>query len=117
MSTTKKGKEGEKLAAAYLENAGYEVLEYNYRYKRGEIDLVVKKDNLLVFVEVKSRSSSDFGNPEDAVSINKAEMVITTAENYIIEKKWDGPIRFDIISIHTQKYLPPAIHHFEDAFY
>ncbi|MGK7389198.1 MAG: YraN family protein [Candidatus Cyclobacteriaceae bacterium M2_1C_046] len=111
------GKEGEKLAAEYMIGKGYEILEENFRYKRGEIDLIAQKDQLLVFVEVKARTNVGYGHPEESVDNKKAEMIIKTADQYLLEKDWQGLIRFDIISIYFRKTSSPDIMHFEDAFY
>jgi putative endonuclease len=106
------GKKGEDLAAGYMEGKGYEVLRRNFRSGRAEIDLILKKENLLVFAEVKLRSKSKFGMPEEAVNSRKAELIIDAAENFIFETDWKGGIRFDIISIKGGK----EILHLEDAF-
>jgi putative endonuclease len=112
--TTKKqtGGEGESAAADYLSNNGYEVLERNYRCGRAEIDLIVKKKNWLVFVEVKTRSSSDFGYPEEFVDKNQEQNILMAAEHYIYKIDWQENVRYDIISV-----LQGEIVHFEDAFY
>lgn len=109
------GKKGEMIAGLFLEKAGYQILQTNYRAGRGEIDLIVHKNGLLVFVEVKSRTSSRFGFPEEAVNTRKAEKLIETAEMYLEEVKWQGPIRFDIIAIETSGKC--EVTHFEDAFH
>jgi putative endonuclease len=106
------GLNGENAAAKYLVNKGYEILERNYRYSRAEIDLVMKKGNWLVFVEVKTRSRSDFGFPEEFVDKEKEENILMAAEHYIFKINWQGNVRYDIISI-----LNNDIAHFEDAFY
>ncbi|GAA0891867.1 YraN family protein [Fulvivirga kasyanovii] len=108
------GKDGEQRAAEYLMGKGYKLVERNYRYKRSEIDIIVKKEQLLVFVEVKTRSYSSFGYPEDAVNGIKIKKVIEGADQYVHEKNWCHDIRFDVISIDcsTQEIV-----HFEDAFY
>lgn len=110
------GKKGEELAVAYLLKKGFEILCRNYRFKRAEIDLICKKDQLLVFVEVKFRSNVAYGLPEDAVSNNQQEKIIEAAENYLFENQWESNIRFDILSV---LYLNGKleISHFEDAFY
>lgn len=114
--STSLGKQGERYAAAFLQTKGYEVVETNYRYKRNEIDLIVKKGTLLVFVEVKAKSSSAYGYPEASVDNNKAARVIEAAEHYILTNNWTGIIRFDIVAILTlgQKI---EVKHFEDAFH
>jgi putative endonuclease len=106
------GNAGEAAAAEYLAGKGYEIVERNYRYSRAEVDLIVRKDNWLVFVEVKTRSRADFGFPEDFVDRAKEELILMAAENYIYKINWEGNVRYDIISI-----LNKDIVHFEDAFY
>lgn len=106
------GSDGEGAAAEYLVSKGYEILERNYRYSRAEIDLIVKIKNWLVFVEVKTRTSSAFGFPEEFVDRAKEELILMAAENYIDKINWEGNVRYDIISI-----LKGEIMHFEDAFY
>ena len=106
------GKQGEAQAEEYLKGIGYEVVERNYRYKRSEIDLIVRHGNTLVFVEVKARSQNRFGNPEEAVNDKKRQNVLAAANQYIYEKNWLHQIRFDIIAILNKTELA----HFEDAF-
>ena len=81
----------------YIEN-GYEFLNKNYRFGHREIDLIFKKDNLLIFIEVKYRSSSLFGNPEDWVNEKKQILLEECANNFIEEENWFGNIRFDIVA-------------------
>lgn len=111
----KTGKAGEQQAADYLRSKGYEILKQNYRHKHAEIDLIVSKGSFIVFVEVKTRSYSFFGEPEAFVDAKKAAMVIFAAEQYTYENKYDGNIRFDIVSVKNGE--KPEIVHFEDAFY
>ncbi|HEX8545830.1 MAG TPA: YraN family protein [Cytophagaceae bacterium] len=106
------GKEGEETAARYLQVNGYTICCRNYRYKRGEIDIIAEKNKTIVFVEVKLRSKRKFGNPEEFVSSQKVELIRATAENYIYETNWRGNIRFDIISINPGTECLQ----FEDAF-
>ena len=111
MTTTKSiGDEGEKQALDYFVSNDYCLVAQNYRYKRNEIDLVVRKNNTLIFVEVKYRSSSQFGYPENAVDNGKITRIQEAAENLIHELNWMGNIRFDIISIVKNK----EIEHFKD---
>src|SRR5687768_5528471 len=111
----KTGKDGEVQAAEFLKAKGYEILVRNYRHKHAEIDLIVKKGAFIVFVEVKTRSYSFFGEPEAFVDSKKAATVIHAAEQYTNENKYEGNIRFDIVSVKTG--VNPEIVHFEDAFY
>ncbi|MBB6609782.1 YraN family protein [Pontibacter sp. Tf4] len=109
------GQYGERLAQQYLQQQGYSIQERNYRHKRAEIDIIAKKDNVLVFVEVKTRTTDKFGFPEEAVSARKEEMLLGAAEAYILATGWEQDIRFDIMAVTLT--VPPTIEHFEDAFY
>ncbi len=111
----KTGNQGESLAADFLLKKGYEVVARNYRYKHSEIDLIVKQETLLVFVEVKTRSSSSFGEPEAFVDSKKAAKIFEGADQYIHETNWIGNIRFDIVSVKMGAKAEVA--HFEDAFH
>lgn len=116
MSKSKElGQEGEQLAADYLKNKGWQILEMNYRYRRFEIDLIASKKDYLIFVEVKSRTNTTFGLPEQYVDDKKAENIMTAADHYLNEIDWKGNIRFDIISIIKKKTM--ELEHIEDAFY
>lgn len=118
MSTTKEiGDRSEAHAAEYLKKKGYKLLEKNYRYKRGEIDLIMQFNKTIIFVEVKSRKNAKFGYPEEFVNDKKAEMIRTTAEAYTFEEEWNGMIRFDIVSIiHNDDGSVNEIEHLEDSF-
>jgi putative endonuclease len=109
------GRKGEDVAADFLQNMGYELVARNYRHKHAEIDLIVKKENLLVFVEVKTRASAAFGEPESFVNDKKTAKIIEGAEHYIFENNWQGNIRFDIVSVKLGS--KPEVMHFEDAFH
>ncbi|MDH5475903.1 MAG: YraN family protein [Cyclobacteriaceae bacterium] len=110
---TKIGAKAERHAASYLISRGYEIIANNYRYKRSEIDIIAEIGDIIVFVEVKSRSNRGFGNPEASVNEKKEQKVIEGAENFIYERNWNGRIRFDIIAIDLKT---DEITHFEDAF-
>lgn len=112
----KKGNEGECLAATYLEEKGYRIVHRNYRYKHSEIDLIAEQNNLLVFVEVKTRTSVSFGYPEEFVDEKKIEKILEGADQYLFETNWNGNVRYDIVSIKLRKGAP-MIDHFEDAFH
>ncbi|MDA0194867.1 MAG: YraN family protein [Bacteroidetes bacterium] len=115
MLNKKIGEWGERLAAEFLIEKGYEIIEKNYRFSHGEIDLIAMKGELLVFVEVKTRSGLYFGYPEDAVNTNKIETIGKVAEEYIYAINWHGGVRYDVIAILNKK--PLEIRHFEDAFH
>ena len=109
--TTKQiGDEWEEKSKAFLESKGYAFVAQNYRSGRNEIDLIFKLNNSLIFVEVKYRKNSRFGNPEDFVDTAKLDRVMEAAENYIYEIDWQGDIRFDVMAI-TGK----SIEHFIDV--
>jgi putative endonuclease len=107
------GKKGEQLAAEFLIKKGFEIVVRNYRYKHAEIDLIIKRDDWLIFVEVKARSSNDFGEPEEFVDARKVNRIFDAAEEYIYSTDWHGHIRFDIVSVKLGK--EPVIELFEDA--
>ncbi len=104
------------MAARFLIDKGFEIVERNYRHKRSEIDLIVKKDNWLIFVEVKLRSSDAYGYPEDFVDYKKAKNIVDGAEQYTYDKNWQGNVRYDIVSIRLQRDRTEIIQ-IEDAFY
>lgn len=109
------GKLGEELAAHYLIGKGYEIVERNWRNVHKEIDIIARKDKELVIVEVKTRQSDEYGEPDAAVTRQKQKRLIAAANAYLFEKKLDLGTRFDVISIvfHDQA---PIINHIEDAF-
>lgn len=110
------GKKGEDIAVALLEQKGYSILERNFRCKKSEIDIICRFKGILIFVEVKSRSSKAFGEPEDFVSEPQKRAIIRAAEEYILEHDWHGDIRFDIVAV-FKRNNKEEIRHLEDAFY
>jgi putative endonuclease len=110
------GKEGEKVAMEYLQNNGYEILEQNYQASKAEIDIIARKSDWLVVVEVKTRTSVDYGNPEDFVNKKKIKLLVQAIDDYVQETDLDLEIRFDIISV-IKNGNEFSIEHFEDAFY
>lgn len=111
------GKKGEIIAREYLKVRNYSILACNYRAERKEIDIIATKNNLLIFIEVKTRSSHYFGFPEEAVTPAKQENIKEVAMHYLDEHPEYEKIRFDIISITLKRQQKPEIMHFEDAFY
>lgn len=109
------GKKGEQLATQYLLDNNYKILEKNYRYLKAEVDIIAQKAETLVAVEVKTRTSAYFGNPEEFVNPKKIKLLISAIDNYVIERDLDVEVRFDIISIITNKNKT-NIEHIEDAF-
>ncbi|GAB3246579.1 YraN family protein [Larkinella harenae] len=110
------GRQGEDEAIRYLQRKGYDILERNYRHQHAEIDLIAQLGKLMVFVEVKTRSNTRFGNPETFVNYTKARLVMKAAEHYLFAKDWPYDVRFDVVAVTV---LPDqiAINHIEDAFY
>ncbi len=91
---------GESLAASHLKARGYQIIEQNYRWGRGEIDLVAMDGKRIVFVEVKTRRSLRFGLPQDAVTIHKQRQLSKIALAYLqVQNLLDSPCRFDVIAI------------------
>lgn len=111
------GTEGEKAAAAFLQENGYEILERNWRFQKAEIDIIAQKDQILAIVEVKTRSSLDFGLPQDFVKPKKIQLLVKAVNEYAIRKDFDLKIRFDIIAIHKDNSQKFIIDHIEDAFF
>ena len=109
------GRKGEELAIEYLEKKGYLIVEKNYRYKKAEVDIIARKEAVLVVIEVKTRSSTYFGNPQDFVNPKKIKLLVMAIDNYVIEKDLDVEIRFDIIAILKDKGNY-TIQHIKDAF-
>jgi putative endonuclease len=103
MKDTKKittGKEGEKIAAAYLKKNGYRIIEINFRCSIGEIDIVAKEKDDLVFIEVKTRKSIELGYPEQAVGIRKQKKMSQLALWYLQKRKIaDTNARFDVVAV------------------
>ena len=90
----------ERLAGTYLENQGYEILEYNVYSRSGEIDIVARDGAYIVFVEVKYRSDDKYGEPLEAVSFSKQRTISKCALSYLKKHRlWDVPVRFDVIGI------------------
>ncbi len=108
---------GEEKAGIFLQNQGYEIIAFNWRHARAEIDIIAKTGNFVVFVEVKTRSTTVFGEPEDFVSDKKQQMMISAAEIFLEQNPHlrDVEVRFDIVSIVINPFQE-QINHFEDAF-
>ena len=116
-STKKTGDKGEDIAASILVKKGYEIVERNYRYGKGEIDIIAKDDDVLVFIEVKTRKNLEYGPPELAVTKNKQRQIRKIAEAYLYEKKIkDINCRLDVVAIQFYQNQKPRINHIENAF-
>lgn len=111
------GKLGEQYACRFLEVHGYTVLERNWRKGRHELDIIARTARELVIIEVKTRTSEQHGQPEEAVKKGKRGLLIKGANAYIQDTNCPLPIRFDIISVILHPSGKPFIHHITDAFY
>ncbi len=109
------GKEGEELAVAHLLNNGYEIITRNFRYLKAEVDIIAKKGGVLAAVEVKTRSTPDFGDPQDFVKKKQINSLVKAVDFFVNERKLDVEVRFDIIGIIRNK-AGTRIEHLEDAF-
>jgi len=114
MNNIQKGKIGENIALKYLINNKANILETNYRINSGEIDIIAKFNEELVFIEVKSRTNIKFGHPSEAVDYKKIRKIINTAKYYLLKNNLnDVPIRFDVIEIYLKD---KKINHIVNAF-
>ncbi len=109
------GSIGEEKAKELLIKQGYSIRETNWRFGHLELDIIAQKSNWLIIIEVKTRSSNYFEHPEQAVTLKKIKNIVKATNEYIIQKKWDGNVRFDIISI-IPKDKSFEIKHIKDAF-
>ena len=109
------GKKGEQLAIDFLIEKGYKILDKNWRYLKAEVDIIAQKETVLAVVEVKTRSSDSFGNPQDFVNPKKIKLLVSAMNEYVIRKDLDVEVRFDIIAI-LKKNNQFKIEHLKDAF-
>jgi putative endonuclease len=110
------GKKGEQLAVDFLLKNNYDIVERNYRFDKAEVDIIAKKDNILAIIEVKTRSTADFGDPQDFVKPKQIQRLVKAVDEYITVKKLDVEVRFDIIAI-VKEGKSYNITHLENAFY
>ncbi len=110
------GQLGEELAVKFLKEKGYQIEELNWRHRKAEIDIICRQEDTLIFVEVKTRSTDFFGQPEEFVTSNKEDLMSDAAAVYCEKIGHEWAIRFDIIAIVLKKN-EPSIQHFEDAFF
>ena len=119
MEKSEIGKKGEEIAVKFLKEKGYEILLRNYRYSRGEIDIIAKDpdDGFTVFVEVKTRKNLNYGEPEYAITAGKQKQIKKVAELYLYEKEIrEIDCRFDVIAIILEDENNPLITHYVNAF-
>ncbi|MCH9670997.1 MAG: YraN family protein [Gammaproteobacteria bacterium] len=117
-NTITRGEEAETAACVYLNQRGLTTLERNFRCRHGEIDLIMRQDEVIVFVEVRSRRSSGFSSPAETIDRRKQRKVIATAQYYLnrLKRHPDPPCRFDVIAItgisphHRVEWIEDAFH-------
>lgn len=110
------GKLGEELAVDFLQKNGYEILETNWVFQKAEIDIIAQKDNILVAVEVKTRSNIDFGLPQDFVKPKKIQLLVKAINEYVVSNDLDVEVQFDIIAINKEE-KDFNIEHIKNAFF
>jgi putative endonuclease len=116
MARQRLGARGESLACQALEGRGYLVLHRRYRTRYGELDIVAQEAGVLVFVEVRARTSGRFGHPADSVTRQKQQRVAAMAEAYLgLEGQHDRVCRFDVVAVETDTE-PPRVTIYPDAF-
>lgn len=111
------GRRGEQLAKTHLEANGYEILDENWCHGKAEIDLIAYKDRTIIFIEVKTRTGTGFGEPEDFVDLRKQKLLAKAADEYIYLMNHQGEVRFDIIAILFTSENVYLLNHIEDAFW
>ena len=110
------GKKGEQLAVNYLQEHNYTIVERNYRFDKAEVDIIAKKKDILAIIEVKTRSTIEFGNPQDFVKPKQIQRLVKAVDEYVTTNDLDVEVRFDIIAIIKEK-SNYNIEHLKDAFY
>jgi len=112
------GKKGEQLAVDFLLQNHYEIVERNYRFDKAEVDIIAQKEDILAIIEVKTRSTTDFGNPQDFVKPKQIKNLVKAVDEYVTVNGLEVEVRFDIIAIvknekdYTIEHLENAIFHF-----
>ncbi len=110
------GKKGEQLAVDFLLKKNYDIIERNYRFDKAEVDIIAKKEGVLAIVEVKTRSTVDFGNPQDFVKPKQIQRLVKAVDEYVNSNGLEVEVRFDIIAI-VKEGKNFNIEHLKDAFY
>lgn len=110
------GRKGEQIAVDFLLKDGYHILERNYRFDKAEVDIIAKKNDILAVIEVKTRSTKDFGNPQDFVKPKQIKNLVKAVDTYVTTNDMDVEVRFDIIAI-IKNSNSFEIEHLENAFY
>jgi putative endonuclease len=117
MDTHLKGQDGERIALDYLKAKGFHLVDQNWKYGQKEVDLIMKDQDTIVFVEVKTRKQTAYGFPEEFVDTRKQSNLVHAASAWMDQMEYEGEIRFDIVTIMGIQGLPPRINHIPDAFF
>lgn len=111
------GRRGEEIALEYFRKKGYRIVERGFRLFRGEIDIIAYDGETLVFIEVKTRATTEFGLPEEAVTPAKQAQIRKIARGFLIERSLGEPdCRFDVLAILVPEKCDPVLTHFESAY-
>jgi putative endonuclease len=110
------GKIGEQIAVDFLIEKGYKIKDRNWRFKKAEVDIIAQMGDNLVVVEVKTRATDDFGDPQDFIKEKQKKMLVNAMDEYVISKDLDVEVRFDVIGI-IKNNEQTTIEHLEDAFF
>ena len=111
-----KANEGEDLAAVFLQRKGFTIIERNYYFGHGELDMIARDGDVLVFVEVKTRKSASYGPAEYSITHGKQKQLYHIAQGYMFERKIDNvPCRFDVVIVEFERGKP-VFKHYENAF-
>ena len=110
------GNWGEDMAVEFLADKGYDIKERNWRFKKAEVDIIAIIENTLVAVEVKTRSTDYFGNPQDFIKPKKIKLLVKAVDEYVNRNDLDIEVRFDVIAI-VKNGNDIKIEHLEDAFF
>lgn len=111
------GKWGEEMAARYLLDNGYAIIERDWHYQRRDLDIIASKDGILIIVEVKTRHNTEYTLPEEAVGYDKAKSIAISSNAYVKTHRINMPLRFDIIAVTGSPDSDYTIKHIPDAFY
>ena len=110
------GKEGEQLAVDFLLKNNYNIIERNYRFDKAEVDIIAQKEDILAIIEVKTRSTADFGDPQEFVKPKQIQRLVKAVDEYVVVNDLDVEVRFDIVAI-VREGKDFNIEHLENAFY
>jgi len=111
------GRRGEEIALRYFRRKGYRIVERGFRLFRGEIDIIAHDGQTLVFIEVKTRATTEFGLPEEAVTPAKQNQIRKIARGFLVERGLGEPdCRFDVLAVLVPEEGDPVVTHFESAF-